>query len=152
MKAPKARSSDAQARQHADNQPVASEGADGQVRDADGLLMDEYSDASIVHQPGTDALDDPSALTSDAILDDVAMTGGGPQEIDVIEDDVEAEALGDGGRRVGIDQANEDDAATPHSADDLARVTIGDETPDGTRAARASRRNHGEHLLDSPDQ
>ena len=123
---------------------------DGQLRDADGLLVDEYSDPSISHKPGTDALDNPTALTSDAVLDDVAMIGEGIQEIDVVDDGVEAESLGDGGRRVGVDQATDDAASGPHSADELARLTIGDETT-GRTIARVGNEPHGEDLLDSPD-
>jgi hypothetical protein len=151
MKPSKQRTSATRSREAAENRPAASETPDGQFRDADGLLVDEYSDPTIKHQPGTDALDNPTALTSDALLDDVALTRGGPQEIDLVDADVEAESLGDGGRKVGLDQANEDDAATPHSADDLARVTIGDATRKGRGIARGGLQQHGEDLLDSPD-
>ena len=123
----------------------------GEVRDAEGLLVDEYSDATIQHEPGSDALDNPTALASDEVLDDVAMIGDGIQEMDVVDDGVEAESLGDGGRRVGVDTASEDDAQEAHSADDLARVTIGD-TSTGQPAPRTGKQAHGEELLDSPDK
>lgn len=124
---------------------------DGQTRNADGLLVDEYSDTTIEHEPGTDALDNRIALTSDTILKDVAMIGEGIQEMDVVDDDTAAELLGDGGRRVGVDPASEDDAAEAHSADDLERLTIG-EGAIGRAARRVGTQLHGEEFLDSPDR
>ena len=63
---------------------------DGQLRDANGLLIDEYVDESIRHEPGSDALDNPTALTDDQILDEVADARDGIEEIDTIEPETEA--------------------------------------------------------------
>ena len=123
---------------------------DDEVRDADGLLIDEYSDAAIVHVRGSDALDHPVALTTDAVLDDVADASDGITEIDFVEEDVQAESLGQGRRRVGVDRETEDEALEPHSVDDLARLSIGNVTP-GAADQQDPGQMHGERFLDAPD-
>ena len=130
------------------NEPsVMTEGPDGQLYDADGLLVDEYSDESLDDDPSLDALDVPAAIVDDAILDDAADVGDGIQEIAAVEADAEELNL-DGVLRDG-DPAAEDEINEAHSVEDLERATVGHATrltdgPDGPA--------HGERFLDSPDK
>lgn len=98
-----------------------------EIRDADGLLVDEYSDESLVDPNAIDALDVADSLESDTILDRVAAGGDGIVEVDPDADNEEAvvDSLGDegyAGRRnateIGI-------GAELRSADDLERAAIG---------------------------
>ena len=123
------------------------EGPDGQLYDADGLVVDEYSDESLDEDPSLDALDVPAALVDEAILDDAADVGDGIQEITAIEADAD-ELILDGVVPDG-DPATEDEIYEAHSVEDLERATVGHATrltdgPDGTA--------HGERFLDSPDK
>lgn len=118
----------------------------GELRDADGLLIDEYSDDTLATPSGNDALDDPTVLTNDRFLDTVADDVDGIAEMDLVNS--REAALGDGARRVRKDQGTRDESREPHSADDLQRVTVG----------KKSRRHpqvdaegpHGEALFDDP--
>lgn len=98
-----------------------------EIRDSDGLLVDEYSDESLVDPDAIDALDLADSLESDTILDRVAAGGDGIVEVDPDADSEEAvvDSLGDegyAGRRnateIGI-------GAELRSTDDLERAAIG---------------------------
>ena len=80
--------------------PRLTQTPDGQLHDADGLLVDEYSDPTIRHQPASDALDDPAALVNERVLDNVA-DGDGIEEIDTVAEGSELDRMDGGGRRVG---------------------------------------------------
>ena len=84
----------------ADAKEPVTRGHDGQLHDADGLLVDEYSDPTMRHEPASDALDDPAALVNEKVLDNVA-DGDGIEEIDTVPDGAEVDLLEGGGRRVG---------------------------------------------------
>ena len=73
---------------------------DGQLLDADGLLVDEYSDPTIKHVPASDALDDPASLVNERVLENVAE-GDEVEEIDTVAPGSEVDRLDGGGRRVG---------------------------------------------------
>lgn len=120
----------------------------GELRDADGLLIDEYSDDSLTTPEGNDALDDPAVLTSDRFLDTVADDVDGIAEMELVN--ARESALGDGARRSRKDQGTRDESREPHSADDLQRVTVGSKA----RRAAASKEEqaHGEDLLDDPSK
>ena len=83
-----------------DEAPRVTQAPDGQLHDADGLLVDEYSDPTIRHEPASDALDDPASLVNERILNNVADGGDGIEEIDTPES-ADVDLLPDGGRRVG---------------------------------------------------
>ena len=131
-------------------QTVTTEGPDGEVRDADGLIVDEYSDASIEHELAPDALEDPATLMSEEGIDDAADGGAGIEDVDPVEASADAELLDEGGQHVGLDHRTDDEIDEAHSAEDLERATVGHATrltdgPDGTQM-------HGEQFLDSPDK
>ena len=73
---------------------------DGQLHDADGLLVDEYSNPGMRHEPASDALDDPAALVNEHVLDNIA-DGDGIEEIDTVAEGSEQDRMDGGGRRVG---------------------------------------------------
>ena len=81
-------------------QPVT-RGHDGQLHDADGLLVDEYSNPEMRHKPASDALDDPAALVNEKVLDNIADGESGIEEIDTVAEGSEVDLLEGGGRRVG---------------------------------------------------
>ena len=76
-------------------------GPDGQLHDADGLLVDEYSNPGMKHEPASDALDDPASLVNEKILDNVADGESGIEEIDTVPEGSEQDMMDGGGRRVG---------------------------------------------------
>jgi hypothetical protein len=76
-------------------------GPDGQLHDADGLLVDEYSNPGIRHEPASDALDDPASLVNEKVLDNVADGESGIEEIDTVAAGSEVDLLDGGGRKVG---------------------------------------------------
>ncbi len=109
----------------------------GQVRDDEGLIVDEYTAEAFDDPDAIDALDLPRALTSDARLDNVEDTGDGIEEIslaDVRADDVADMGLG----------------AEPHSPEDLERAAIGRELR-GRKGVTRDDEVHGERLLDRPE-
>ena len=124
------------------------EGPDGQLYDAEGLVVDEYSDESLDSNPSLDALDVPAAMVDEAILDDAADVGDGIEEIATVDSGGEELNL-DGVVPAAGDPASEDEIYEAHSVEDLERATVGHATrltdgPDGTA--------HGERFLDSPDK
>ena len=76
-------------------------GPDGQLHDADGLLVDEYSNPGMRHEPASDALDDPASLVNEEVLDNVADGESGIEEIDTVAAGSEVDLLDGGGRKVG---------------------------------------------------
>lgn len=75
--------------------------ADGQLHDADGLLVDEYSNPEMRHKPASDALDDPASLVNERALDNIADGEDGIEEIDTVAEGSEVDLLDGGGRKVG---------------------------------------------------
>jgi len=124
------------------------EGPDGQLYDADGLLIDEYSDESLEQDPSLDALEVPAAVDDEAAFDVSADVAGGIEEIAAAEASAETELNLDGVVSAALDTPSEDEIDEAHSVEDLERATVGRATrltdgPDGTA--------HGERFLDSPD-
>ena len=109
------------------------------VRDADGLVVDEYSDADFVSAEHMDALDQAISIDSTDVLDDVADAGDGITEIKPAEamknDGADAEMLL-GAESLSVDEL--EDAAIGHELKGPAGVTRDDEV-------------HGERMFDSPD-
>jgi hypothetical protein len=109
------------------------------VRDADGLVVDEYSDADFVSAEHMDALDQAISIDSTDVLDDAAREGDGITEIKPAEamknDGADADMLL-GAESLSVDEL--EDAAIGHELTGPASVTRDDEV-------------HGERMFDSPD-
>ena len=105
-----------------------------EIRDDEGLLVDEYTSEAFGDPDALDALDVPRALVDEAVLDDVADAGGGIDEVDPTAGSLEEE--GD----MGL-------GAEPRSPEELADAAIGRELR-GRRGVTRDDEVHGEHLLD----
>ncbi len=109
------------------------------VRDADGLVVDEYSDEDFVSAEHMDALDQAISIDSTDVLDDVADGGDGITELKpadaVKHDGADADMLL-GAESLSVDEL--EDAAIGHELKGPAGVTRDDEV-------------HGERMFDSPD-
>ena len=92
------------------------------TRTEDGLIRDEYTDPSLEHVRGVDALDVPSALRDESALDE-----GSPD-----------------------DEGEMGFGAEAHDADELSAVTVGS-AQRGSAFMRRDDEVHGEALFDSPD-
>lgn len=109
----------------------------GQLRDDDGLIVDEYTSDAFDDPDAIDALDVPRARASDARLDDIEDAGDGIEEVslaDMRADDVADMGLG----------------AEPHSPEELERAAIGRELR-GRKGVTRDDEVHGERLLDRPE-
>jgi len=124
--------------------------ATGEVHDADGLLVDEYSDDTFHAHDAVDALDVPSALSSERILAEVADDRDGTSAIDTQPRSASMDTVDTGARRTPTDDGEMGLGAEPHSADDLQRASIGSALK-GRRAVTRDGEVHGERFLDSPD-
>lgn len=110
----------------------------GQIRDDDGLIVDEYTAEAFDDPDAIDALDLPRGLASDARLDNIEDAGDGIEEVslaDVRADDIAEMGLG----------------AEPHSPEDLERAAIGRELR-GRKGVTRDDEVHGERLLDRPER
>jgi len=120
--------------------PSALSAQDGDVvRDADGLVVDEYSDETISTAHGMDALDDPDALDDVEVLAEVA-------------DDVDSIAGVDlpSPHRNDMGDADMGFRAEPRSAEELEDAAIGHELK-GAAGVTRDDQVHGERMFDSPD-
>ncbi|QJR36696.1 hypothetical protein [Gemmatimonas groenlandica] len=109
------------------------------IRDADGLVVDEYSDDDFEDGEHMDALDQERALQGTNALEDVADDGDGIDEINLA--DAVRQDGADAEMRVGAESLSADeleDAAIGHELRGAAGVTRDDEV-------------HGERMFDSPD-
>lgn len=122
----------------------------GEVRDRDGLLVDEYSDDSLADQPSQDALDLPKALVSEAMIEELsdASDGISPREVrrrvDVMD------TVDSGARQTPSDDGEMELGPESHSAEDLERASIG-RALKGAAGVTRDGEPHGERLFDSPD-
>ena len=109
------------------------------VRDGDGLVVDEYSDASLVSEDDMDVLDRPAALDDEDVLAEVADDADRTSEINRSEssrnDEVDAE--------MGL-------GAEPRSAEELEDAAIGHELK-GKAGVTRDDEVHGVRMFDSPD-
>jgi hypothetical protein len=106
-----------------------------EIRDDDGLLVDEYTSEAFGDPDALDALDVPRALVDESVLEDVPDTGGGMNEVDPAAASLDEE---EGDMGLG---------AEPRSTEELADAAIGRELR-GKRAVTRDDEEHGEHLLD----
>jgi hypothetical protein len=106
-------------------QQAAAAAGNGEVRDDDGLLVDEYSDDALVDGSRIDALDVPDALVSDGVLagaagplqaEETLEIGNGPYA-DVQDDTLPEEQRADSD---DLGSSSEE----PHSIDQLAAESI----------------------------
>lgn len=108
------------------------------VRDADGLVVDEYSDDTFKSDDDMDALDQPRLEDTEALAE--------------VADDV------DGIAEINVSESNRNDAvdadmglgAEPRSADELEDAAIGHELK-GAAGVTRDDEVHGERMFDSPD-
>lgn len=105
-----------------------------EIRDDDGLLVDEYTSEAFDDPEALDALDVPRALVDESVLDEVADAGDGVREVDPSQ----AAPPEEGDMGLG---------AEPHSPDELADAALGHELR-GRRAVTRDDEVHGERLLD----
>lgn len=122
----------------------------GEVRDADGLLVDEYSDDSLAHQPSQDALDLPNALVSEAMIAELSDASDGIAARDVRRRVDVMDTVDSGARQTPTDDGEMGLGAEPHSAEDLERASIG-RALKGAAGVTREGEPHGERLFDSPD-
>ena len=118
-------------------------------RDAEGLIVDEYSDASFVHESGSDALDRKQRLVSDSRLDDAERTDG-IEEIEGVDGNDDHDTVDEGAPRGGTHRSTTSDILDAHSPDELKEGAIGHELH-GRAGVTRDDVVHGEGLLDSPD-
>lgn len=117
----------------------------------DGLINDEYTDPALENSHELDALDVPSALRDESVLDGVADTSDGIEEIDLEPGGDLMDTIDTGARHRSVDDEGDmgfggeprtieelEDAAIGHALRGRAGVTRDDEV-------------HGEALFDSPD-
>jgi len=109
------------------------------VRDADGLVVDEYSDDTITSAEGMDALDHPGELDDTDVLAEVADDVDGIAEIDLSVSN--RSDMGDADMGLG---------AEPRSAEELEDAAIGHELK-GAAGVTRDDEVHGERMFDSPD-
>jgi len=107
-----------------------------EIRDDDGLRVDEYTSDAYDDPEALDALDVPRALTDESVLTDVADPGSQLVEIDP-----------DGSSSPTDDEAKMGLGAEPRSPEELADAAIGRELR-GRRGVTRDGEVHGEGLLD----
>ena len=112
------------------------------------VKIDEYIDDKYDVRE-LDALDVPYALRSERVLDDVADTTDGIEEIDVLSASDE-ETVDTGMRRHARDEANMGLGAEAHSAEELEDAALGDAIP-GRRGITRDDELHGSAFLDDID-
>jgi hypothetical protein len=113
-------------------------------RDEEGLLNDEYSDASFVERDRVDALDVPALLEGESALDDVPADHDGIESVPESADAALVSPLSttDDGH-VQLADGNEMGIGTElYSVDDLERATIG--------APRARKQHPTKHRTPRP--
>ncbi|WP_411279031.1 hypothetical protein [Gemmatimonas sp.] len=120
--------------------PPASPAQDADVvRDADGLVVDEYSDETFTSAVDMDALDRPRMLGDTDALAEVADDSDGITERDLSVSN--HNDMGDADMGLG---------AEPRSAEELEEAAIGHELK-GPAAVTRDDDVHGERMFDSPD-
>ncbi len=108
------------------------------VHDANGLVVDEYSDDTFDTSDDVDALDRRGALENADVLSVVTDDDDGITEIDLSELKTD-----DGHADMGL-------GAEPRSADELDDAAIGHELK-GAAGVTRDDEVHGERMFDSPD-
>ena len=113
------------------------------------IRIDEYIDDKYDVRE-LDALDVPYALRNESVLDDVADSSDGIEEVDVLSS-TDDETVDSGMRRHASDEANMGLGAEAHSAEELEDAAIGDALP-GRRGVTRDNEVHGSGFLDNVDR
>jgi hypothetical protein len=132
----------------ADNPSLEEIGGD-EIRDDEGLLVDEYSSEAFDDPDALDVLDIPAALEDDSVLEDVADDSNGIEEVSRTTGE-QMDTVDTGARRAPTDDVDMGFGAEPHSTDELADAALGTDLK-GRAAVTRDDQVHGERLLDSPD-
>jgi hypothetical protein len=132
----------------ADDGPSMSD--DDELRDDDGLLVDEYSSDAYDDPDSLDALDVPAALADEAVLNEIADDGDGIEEVEVMPGGAPMDTVDTGARRTPHDDADMGLGAEPRSPEELERAAIG-RALRGRGAVTRDNELHGERLMDSAD-
>ncbi len=111
-----------------------------EIRDDDGLLVDEYTSEAYDDPDALDVMDVPRALVDDAVLDELPDSGSGLNEVDPHSATRSSMRPADGEGDMGL-------GAEPRSPEELADAAIGRELR-GRRAVTRDDEEHGERLLD----
>jgi hypothetical protein len=112
---------------------------DTELRDAEGLLLDEYTSAAYGTPDALDALDVPFIRLAESVLESLPA----PEEEVTGLVELEQFAAEEEPAEMGL-------GAEPHSADELAEAALGHELG-GPRGVTRESQLHGERLLDAPD-
>lgn len=107
-----------------------------EIRDDEGLLVDEYTSEAFDDPDALDVMDVPRALVDESVLTDLPDTGISLNEVDPAS-----------GMRSADDEGDMGLGAEPRSSDELADAAIGRELR-GRRAVTRDDEEHGERLLD----
>ena len=113
------------------------------------IRIDEYIDDKYDVRE-LDALDVPYALRNESVLDDVADSSDGIEEVDVLSS-TDDETVDSGMRRHASDEANMGLGAEAHSAEELEDAALGDALP-GRRGVTRDNEVHGSGFLDNVDR
>ena len=114
-----------------------------------GLKNDEYSDPSLDDPNAVDALDVRRSLRNERMLDEVADSGDGIEEVDVLPASSVSDTVDTGARRKPRDEAEMGLGAEPHSADELDEAAVGNSRR-GNASHEREGQMHGKGMFDSP--
>lgn len=132
-------------------EPLAADDIGGEeIRDDEGLLVDEYTSEAYDDPEALDALDVPMALDDESVLDQIADGGDGIEEVELSAGGAAMDTVDTGARRPPIDMADMGLGAEPRTPEELADAAIGHELR-GRGAVTRDDELHGERLLDAPD-
>lgn len=121
-----------------------------EIRDDEGLLVDEYTSEAYDDPDALDVLDVPMALDDESVLDQVPDTGDGIEEVEPASCET-VDTVDTGARKRPGDDADMGFGAEPRSTDELADAAIGRELR-GRASVTRDDEVHGERLLDAPDE
>jgi hypothetical protein len=137
-----------------DEDPAIRQGNVGgeEIRDDDGLLVDEYSSEAFGDPDALDALDIPAALEDEDVLEDIADDSDGIEEVDVLAAGQAMDTVDSGARRPApTDEAEMGLGAEPRSPEELEDAAIG-RALRGRAGVTRDDEVHGERLLDDPEE
>lgn len=124
-----------------------------EIRDDDGLLVDEYTSEAYDDPDALDAMDVPRALEDESVLEEIADDDdlNGIVEVDLLMGGEATDRVDGGSRRAAIDEADMGLGAEPHTPEELADAAIG-RALRGPAGVTRDDEVHGEGLLDPIDE
>ncbi|HYW30439.1 MAG TPA: hypothetical protein VE869_02950 [Gemmatimonas sp.] len=117
----------------------------------DELIHDEYTDPALENVHELDALDVPSALRDESVLEGVADSADGIESIDLAPSGDQMDTIDTGARHRSIDDEGDMGfGGEPRTIEELEAAAIGTELR-GRGGRTRDDEVHGEALFDSPD-